>query len=190
MVPRSEETRRKVLAATTDVIIERGVSNVTIEAVAARSGVAKTTIYRHWPEPASLILDTIRSHHEHVGAPDTGSLRGDLRVFFGYMGRSDLGGKFGMIMPSLVECAGRDPEMARLLDRIGEERERGLQRILDRARERGELHTDLDAEQLVGVIVGPIVFQKVVRRRPLTPEYVDACVDVVVSGLEALYRRS
>lgn len=186
MGPRSDEARRKVLAATTDAIIERGVASVTIEEVAARSGVAKTTIYRHWPERASLILDTVQSHLEHVGSPDTGSLRGDLRAFFGYMTRRDLGGKFGDIMPSVVEAAPRDPEMAQLLDRLGAARERGLLRILDRARDRGELHTDLDSEQLVGVVVGPIVFQKVVRRRPLTQAYIDACIDVVIAGLEAL----
>ena len=48
--PRSEEARRKALAAATDLIVERGVANLSIEEVAARSGVAKTTIYRHWPE--------------------------------------------------------------------------------------------------------------------------------------------
>ena len=52
--PRSEEARRKAIAAAIDLIIERGVANLSIEEVAARSGVAKTTIYRHWPERASL----------------------------------------------------------------------------------------------------------------------------------------
>ena len=52
--PRSEEARRKTLAAVVDVIVERGVANLNIEEVAARSGVAKTTIYRQWPERASL----------------------------------------------------------------------------------------------------------------------------------------
>ena len=59
--PRSEEARRKALAAVVDVIVERGVANLSIEEVAARSGVAKTTIYRQWPERASLIIDAIRT---------------------------------------------------------------------------------------------------------------------------------
>ena len=88
--PRSEEARRKALAAATDLIVERGVGNLTIEEVAARSGVAKTTIYRHWPERASLIIDTVRASFEHVATPDTGSLRGDLEACFGGMVRADL----------------------------------------------------------------------------------------------------
>jgi AcrR family transcriptional regulator len=180
---RSDEARRRVLAAATDLIIERGVGNLSIEEVAARSGVAKTTIYRHWPERPSLVLDAVRSHFEHVGSPDTGTLRGDLLAFFGLMDRCDLSGTVGDIMPSIIDAARRDPEMAQLVDRVGAERERGLMRIVERARGRGEIDTDLDGEQLVGVLVGPIVFQKVVRRRRLTPAYVHACVDVALAGI-------
>ena len=180
---RSDEARRKVMSATTELIVERGVGSVSIEEVATRSGVAKTTIYRHWPERASLILDTVRSHFEHIGAPDTGRLRSDLEAYFGQMHRRDLSGRVGDIMPSIIEAAGRDPEMAALVDRFGQERERALMRIIERAKDRGELGSDLDTETLMGTIVGPIVFQKVVRRRPLTAEYVDACLDVSLRGI-------
>lgn len=182
---RSDEARRKAMVAATELIVERGVGNLSIEEVAARSGVAKTTIYRHWPERGSLILDAVRSHFEHIGAPDTGSLRGDLTAYFGLMHRRDLSGRVGDIMPCIIEAAGRDPEMAELVDRFGQERERGLTRILERARERGELTTDVDTETLMGVIVGPIVFHKVVRRRTLTSEYVERCLDIVLGGLES-----
>ena len=131
--PRSEEARRKALAAATDLIVERGVGNLTIEEVAARSGVAKTTIYRHWPERASLILDTVRASFEHVATPDTGSLRGDLEAFFGGMVRADLTGKVGQIMPCLIDAAGRDPEIELLLDRIGVERQQPILTIVERA---------------------------------------------------------
>ena len=57
--PRSDEARRRALEATRDLIVENGVTSLTIEDVAARSGVAKTTIYRHWPERASLIVDAV-----------------------------------------------------------------------------------------------------------------------------------
>ena len=60
--PRSDEARRKALDAASDLIVDKGVVNLTIEEVAARSGVAKTTIYRHWPERASLIVDTVNAH--------------------------------------------------------------------------------------------------------------------------------
>ncbi|HET9667793.1 MAG TPA: TetR/AcrR family transcriptional regulator [Desertimonas sp.] len=184
--PRSDEARRKALEATRDLIVDNGVINLTIEDVAARSGVAKTTIYRHWPERTSLIVDAVNAMFEHLRTPDTGSLRGDLESFFGAVMHTDLSGNVGQIMPSIIEAAGRDPEMAYLLERVGSERERVCRTIIERALERGEIRDDmarLGLEALIGVTVGPIVFQKIVRRRTLTPEYVDACLDVVIAGL-------
>src|SRR5436190_2605757 len=99
--PRSEEARRKALAAATDLIVERGVANLTIEEVAHRSGVAKTTIYRHWPERASLVLDTVRACFAAVPTPDTGTLRGDLDAYFAGRMMADLTGTVGDLMPAI-----------------------------------------------------------------------------------------
>lgn len=184
--PRSDEARRKAIEATSELIAERGVINLSIEEVAARSGVAKSTIYRHWSDRTSLIIDTVNASFQHVRVPDTGSLRGDLEAFFGHMSRADLSGRAGQIMPCLVDAARRDPEMAAVLDRIGSEREHLIATIIERARQRGEIDEEfagLDIEKLVGIVVGPIVFHKLVRRRTLTPEYVKACLDVVLAGL-------
>jgi AcrR family transcriptional regulator len=184
--PRSDEARRKTLEAARQLIVDKGVVNLTIEDVAARSGVAKTTIYRHWPERTALIVDTVNAMFEHLRTPDTGSLRGDLEAFFGAVMKTDLSGHVGNVMPAIIEAADRDPEMAYLLERIGNERERVCRTIIERALERGELRpeiADVGLEALIGVTVGPIVFQKIVRRRKLTPEYVNACLDVVIAGL-------
>ena len=75
--------------------------------------------------------------------------------------------------------------MAVLLDRIGTERARVVGLIVERAIERGELRTELDVETLVGIIAGPVVFQKMVRRRELTADYINAVLDVVLAGLQA-----
>jgi len=183
---RSDEARRKVLDAASALLAERGVANLSIEELAARSGVAKTTIYRHWPDRSSLVVDAVNVQFEHIGTPDTGSLRGDLEAFFGGVIRADLSGNVADIMPGLIGAAARDPEMAALLERIGSERSRVVSRIIERAELRGELRDEfaaLDIETQVGIIVGPIVFQKLVRRRTLTPDYVAACLDVVVASL-------
>ena len=137
--PRSEEARRKALAAATDLIVERGVSNLTIEEVASRSGVAKTTIYRHWPERGSLVLDTVRACFGAVPTPDTGSLRGDLDAYFNGMVMADLCGPIGHLMPSLIEAASRDSEIELLVDQVSQERQRPILDIVERAQARGEL---------------------------------------------------
>ncbi|MET0910515.1 MAG: TetR/AcrR family transcriptional regulator [Ilumatobacteraceae bacterium] len=183
--PRSEEARRKAIAAAIDLIIERGVANLSIEEVAARSGVAKTTIYRRWPERASLIIDTVRSTFEHVTTPDTGSLRTDLAAYFDGMIRADLNGKVGKLIPSLLDAATRDPEIGTLMDRFSIERQQPLMTMVARAQERGELPPDLDRDVVVGTVIGPIVFRKVVQRRPVDAAYVAKCLDVTLTGLGA-----
>jgi AcrR family transcriptional regulator len=183
--PRSEEARRKAIAAAIDLIVERGVANLSIEEVAARSGVAKTTIYRHWPERASLIVDTARATFEHVVTPDTGSLRGDLEAYFDSMVRADLSGKAGQLIPSLIDAAARDPEIDLLMDRYSLERQQPVMTIVSRAQERGELPPDLDRDVIIGTVVGPIAFRKVLQRRPVDAGYVAKCLDVVLTGLGA-----
>jgi AcrR family transcriptional regulator len=183
--PRSEEARRKALAAATELIVERGVANLTIEEVASRSGVAKTTIYRHWPERSSLVLDTVRSCFGEVPTPDTGSLRSDLDVYFNGMVVNDLSGTIGNLMPSLIEAAGRDSDMELLLDKVSQERQRPILDIVERAQARGELPGDLDPRVVIGTIVGPIVFRKLAWRQPLDAAYVQGCLDVAVAGLKA-----
>lgn len=168
-----------------ELIIERGASNLSIEEVAARSGVAKTTIYRRWPERASLIIDAVRATFEHVGIPDTGSLRGDLEAFFGGMIRADLSGAAGKLMPCIIDAASRDPEIETLLERIGVERQQPILAIVARAQARGELPPGLDPTIVFGTIVGPIVFRKLVQRQALDTDYVSACLDVAIAGLRA-----
>lgn len=180
--PRSEEARRKVLAATSELIAERGVTNLSIEEVAVRSGVAKTTIYRHWPERVSLVVDAVNAGFEHLHAPDTGSLRGDLEAYFDNMVRADMSGPRSNIIPCLVEAAGRDPEMAQLLDRVGDERTRAISTIVTRAQERGEIAADIDSDVAVAVLVGPVVFHKIIRRKVVTAEFLDGCISIAVAG--------
>jgi AcrR family transcriptional regulator len=184
--PRSEEARRKALAAAVDLIVERGVASLSIEEVAARSGVAKTTIYRHWPERAALIIDATRSTLEHVVTPDTGSLRGDLQAYFTGMIRADLTGKVGRLFPCLIDAAARDPEIEMLLERISNERQQPLMTIIGRAQARGELPPDLDRDVVIGTVLGPLVFRKVLQRRPVDAVYLARCLDVSLAGLAAL----
>jgi AcrR family transcriptional regulator len=183
--PRSEEARRKALAAATELILERGVSHLTIEEVASRSGVAKTTIYRHWPERGALVLDTVRACFGAVPTPDTGSLRGDLDTYFNGMIMVDLSGPIGSLMPSLIEAAAHDGEIELLVDKVSQERQRPILDIVERAQARGELPADLDPRVVIGTIVGPIVFRKLIWRQPLDAAYLQGCLDVAVAGLKA-----
>ena len=88
-------------------------------------------------------------------------------------------------MPCLIDAAARDPEMGQLLERLGQERQALIMTIVERAEARGELPADLDRGVLVGSIVGPIVFRKVMQRLPLDAAYLEGCLDVAITGLIA-----
>lgn len=184
--PRSEEARRKALIAAADLIVERGVGAFSIEEVAARSGVAKSTIYRHWPERAALIIDTVRATFEHVVTPDTGSLRRDIETYVTAMVRADLSaGKSSQLMPAIIDAAARDPEIATLVEGLKDERERPLRMMIERAEERGEIPRGLDVRVLVGTLIGPVVFRKLVQRQTIDEAYVAGYLDIVIGGLRA-----
>lgn len=183
--PRSEEARREAIGAAVDLMCEQGVERLTIEDVAARSGVAKTTIYRHWPSRSCLIVDAVRSVSPHLATPDTGSLRDDLVSLFDHFVRADLSGPSGRIFPSLLAAAACDPDIDRLARELMEDRARPVRAVLERGKERGELG-DVDLDVAAAIVVGPLVFQRVHRRRPVSRKMLETCVDVALAGLRAV----
>lgn len=186
--PRSMEARRDVLAAAAAVMAEHGVDHLTIDEVAARSGVAKTTIYRHWPSRRALVIDGVRSTWAHLVPPDTGTLRGDLLDLFAHLTDEDLAGQTGQMLPSLLSAAARDPELDCLARQLFEERNRPVVEVLGRARARGEIG-EVEEEVALATVIGPLLFQKVHRRRPITRPFLEACADAALAGLLAAGRR-
>src|SRR5579871_5587195 len=77
---RVRRSKEAVLATTYELLTEMGLGGVSVDAVSRLSGVAKTTIYRHWPSRTALLLDACSKLGSRPEAPDTGSLRGDLDV--------------------------------------------------------------------------------------------------------------
>src|SRR5262245_63553337 len=104
MTERSERVRTAVLGAALDLIDECGVHGLTVEAVAARSGVAKTTIYRHWPTKAALTVACLDQLHGPKPTPNTGDLRADLLASFLQL-EDTLDDRTARITASLLEAA-------------------------------------------------------------------------------------
>ena len=166
--PRSEDARRRVLAATVELVAERGIGQLSIEEVAARSGVAKTTIYRHWPGRTALILESVNAQFEHVGAPTPGRCRSDLEAFFVGVARADESGYNARVMPCLVEAANAGPGDGRCSSTSSAS---NATRMCCHDRRAGTAARrarpdDIDPDVIVASIVGPLVFHKLVRRRP------------------------
>src|SRR3954447_26108857 len=180
---RSERARRQVLAATADLVTEVGVERLTIDEVAARSGVAKTTIYRHWPNKGALVTEAVHGCMAPSPPPPDGDLRAGLMACFEGTIRSGPETRVGEMMLSLLDAAQRDPELDRLLRGYLEERRRPVIEVLQAARNRGELDPDADLDLLASLVAGPIVYTKLVRRQPVTRELVTQVVDAVLHGV-------
>jgi AcrR family transcriptional regulator len=185
MTSRAERVRRSVLEATVDILSDVGVERTTIDEVAERSGVAKTTIYRHWPSKQALVAEAVHGCLDLPVVPDTGHLRSDLLACFDSMIRKSLDGRMGTMMLSLLDSAQRDPELDRILNGYLDQRRRPVRVVLERAVARGELPEGTDVDLLVTMLSGPLVYTKLVLRRPLTRALVERVVDGVLGGAES-----
>ena len=182
--PRSEEARAAILSSTLELLEDLGFGELTIEAVAARAGVGKTTIYRWWPSKAVLVADAFMSSViRETRFPDTGSVREDLRaqmqrlagIFRGPRGRilrSLIGG--GQSDPELIEAFRNRWLVPRRAEAIG---------ILQRGIDRGQLPPDLDRNMLLDALYGPLYFRMLVGHGPLSTAFVDNVCDAMLGGV-------
>lgn len=178
---RSERVRRLVLATTADLVAEVGVERASIDEVASRSGVAKSTIYRHFASKQALVVEAVHSCTHIPVVTDTGSLRDDLISCFSGMTKASYEGRLGDMMLSLMDAAQRDPELGRLVRAQADQRRRFATDVIERAVGRGELPADVDVDLLVTMLSGPLVYTKLVRRQRVTEELVASVVDNVLA---------
>jgi AcrR family transcriptional regulator len=165
---RSERVRQLVLATTVDLVAEVGVERTSIDEIASRSGVAKSTIYRHFASKQALVVEAVHACTHIPVVTDTGSLRDDLISCFSGMTKASYEGRLGDMMLSLMDAAQRDPELGRLVRAQADQRRRFATNVLERAVARGELAEDVDIDLLVTLMSGPLVYTKLVRRQRVT----------------------
>lgn len=178
--PRIERTRRVVLDATLALLAECGYGAVTIEAVAARSGVAKSTIYRHWPGRVELILDAFHELKAPVAPPAERDVRETVITMLENLARVTVDSRWSLCLPSLIDAAARDPEARRLHGQISAEGRRSLVDLLATGVARGELPKGLDPELLAEALVGPILLRRLMSLPPFDPSQVRNLVDQLI----------
>jgi AcrR family transcriptional regulator len=187
--PRSEEARRAALEATLDLALENGIEAVTFEDVAARSGVARTTLYRHFGSKQAMVVEAARSCFAVQPTPDTGDLEKDLRLIFEHGKQVDEERRVPDLIPALLAAADRDEELRTLVVDMLEERRRPIRTVLQLAQLRGEISRDVDPDLALTLLVGPIIMRRVIDRLDVTPEFTHAVVEHVVTALRATAER-
>jgi len=161
-----EKSKKVVLATTYELLTKSGLSGVSVDEVSRRSGVAKTTIYRHWPSRESLLLDACSQLRTRPAVPDTGKVKTDLEVLA--CGASmRLQEPWSTVMPSIIDAAERDRDLALLQSQIHAQMRGAFVTAIERGQERGELPHSQDARELVASILGPILYRRFFSREPL-----------------------
>jgi AcrR family transcriptional regulator len=184
--PRSEPARQAILAAATDLLLTRGLAAVSMDAVAARAGVSKATIYRWWPTKETLALDALYEQLSEPSPepPDTGTLRGDLlALLLGWIER--VGDRpFGRVIGALITEAATDPVFGKLYrERYVEPRRAQARTIFARAMGRDEIVVGTDVEAAIDLLYGALYHRLLHGHAPLTQEFVETVVGIVVAGI-------
>jgi AcrR family transcriptional regulator len=186
--PRVARTRATVLGAAIDLLAERGYSGFSVEGVVERTGVAKTTLYRHWPTRNDLLAAAIAKLDgaglDGAGPlPDTGSVRQDLLDLQALRVRAARTTQWERCMPALVEAAAHHPELAEIVARLTGQILAQIETLLARGVERGELRQGLDPQLAASSLIGPIVFRRLLLHEAPTLQGVAAVLDLLMEGI-------
>ena len=182
---RADEVRREVLDAAGELLFADGMGAFTIDKVANRSGASKMTIYKWWPSKGALALDGYFAKVEpELAFPDTGDIEADLRTQLHAFAHVVRDSPAGPVIAELIGQAQSDPQLkAGYLQRYSSPRRALAVEALKRAKDRGQLRTDLDPETVVDQLWGAGYHRLLVPDQPITIEFVDALVDNLFRGI-------
>jgi len=181
---RKTGTRERALATAAEILRREGYSRLTMERVAGKSGVAKTTIYRRWPTKAALCMELyLEVAGRELHDPDTGDIAGDLRHICNMVVRLQTRTVAGPAFIGLVAEALSNPKSsASFLAEFAERRRELTRRVLKRAIHRGEIRPDTDVDLVIDALGGATTFRLLQRHAPLSRRFADALVTLVLSG--------
>ncbi len=179
--PRVERSRTVILSAALDLLGEAGYGGLTIEAVAARAGVGKSTVYRHWSGKLELVEDAIRTLKAGITVPAAGSVRERLTDVLRQIAENMAASTWSACLPAVIDAAERDPEVLDVLRRIGRERRQLLLDLLVEGRTTGEV-PDVDLDLLAECLVGPIVVRRLLLHETFDPRTVPTLVDQLLAA--------
>jgi AcrR family transcriptional regulator len=184
--PRSEIARKAILRAASELLLERGLNSISMDAVAERAGTGKATIYRWWPSKELLALDALFSEWESAqpATRDTGALSGDLLALMLPWARQLAARPYGRLVAAFVTKAQGDATFAEeYRARFIEPRRAPARVIFARAIDRGEIPPDTDIEAAADLLYGPFYHRLLQGHAALSDRFAHTIVSYVVAAL-------
>jgi AcrR family transcriptional regulator len=185
-VGRGPRMRAAVLEATLAELAERGYAALTVDTVARRAGVHKTSIYRRWEDRESLVVDALSEHiASDIPMPDTGAVASDLRLMARALVRWTTSTAGQAIVAALLTDAVQSPELADARRRIFDDRLRRAEPVIARAVARGELPPETDPAEVVKSMAAPIYFRLLITGEPLDEDIADRAAEIALVAANA-----
>jgi len=183
---RGPKVRAAVLAATLGELTDSGYAALTVENVARRAGVHKTTVYRRWKDRESLIADAVTElAGTRVPFPDSGDVSADLRALARSLVRFLASPAGQAVIAVTLSDAGRIPEVAGAQRHFFEDRYRQAEPVIRAAIARGELPVGTDPAEVVRAVIAPIYLRILVTAEPISERTADAAADAALAAARA-----
>jgi TetR/AcrR family transcriptional regulator, regulator of autoinduction and epiphytic fitness len=179
--PRVERSRLVILRAAVEELADLGYGSVTIESIAARAGVGKSTIYRHWPDKLTLIADAFETFHEQM-VPELDHLPAleAIAMLLSHVAEVVVDSTFSRCIPALIEGAERDIRVREFHHRYSSERRQAIIDLVARGIEEGEISGQIDPELATTTLLGAIFYRRLMTDQPFRPADAGQLVDLIL----------
>src|SRR6185437_4567903 len=183
---RTARTAEAVFASTISELSARPYADISVDTIAARAGVHKTTVYRRWGTKAELVAQALAgAAAAAIEVPDTGNFESDLRALSRSVGAvlADPGG--AAITRAQLAGAAESAEIGALMDRFWATRLAAISAIVDRAVQRGEISSGTDAAGIMNAVAAPLYYRLLVTREPITERDADRAAAATLAAARA-----
>jgi AcrR family transcriptional regulator len=165
--PRSLQSHQAMLQATLELLGDVGFEGISMDAIAARAGVGKTTIYRRYASKSELVADAIESLRDEIVIPDTGQLHSDMEAIVQQAADMTLSPLGRQTIAMIISSATTNQEFAQLYwTKYLQPRRQTFALVIDRAKARQEVHPDLDSDLIFDLISGLMLYALLVHPTP------------------------
>ncbi len=186
MDARITRTRTAVMEAATELLLEGGPSAITMDGVVARSGVAKSTLYRHWPTRDALVIDVFSHIAPKLPSPDPSlTFEEGLRVLAHEFVSIVRDPYWQQLIPAMFLLKNELHEIAELDADLKKHQVDVVTPVLQCGVDEGWLADGFDAETVSTLLIGPILMAALTGSTPLTDDFADRCVDHFLAGIRA-----
>ena len=181
MDPRIARTQAAVVRAATDLLVEGGPSAVTVDAIVTRSGVAKSTIYRHWASRDEILRSVIERCVPHLAAPPAelgfeAALRQLAAEIVGLLNDPE----WTRVLPALLLLSAHEHGIADIEQRMEDQQDDVVEDVLVRGVEEGRIRADADVREVAATLIGPLLMAHLTGKLPVDDALGAHVVDVVL----------